>query len=117
MTGKPNPLHEYQAFESGAVRGTDTADVRYDLITPVGLRRIAETYAEGAVKYTPRNWEKGIPASNLLNHAMRHVELWRGGDRSEDHLAHATWNLMTIMHFEEVMPVMIDVPVRTEEIK
>lgn len=35
-------------FSTGAVRGTDANDVRFDLITPVGLRRLAETCAEGA---------------------------------------------------------------------
>jgi hypothetical protein len=103
-------------FASGAVRGTDANGTRYDLITPVGLRRIAETYAEGAVKYTPQNWEKGIPASDLVNHAMRHIELWRAGDTSEDHLAHAAWNLMAIMHFEEspLAATLIDVPTRPQ---
>lgn len=96
-------------FETGAVRSTDANDVRYDLISPIGLRRLAETYAEGAKKYAPNNWLNGIPASDCLNHAMRHIELWRFGDRSEDHLAHAVWNLMAIQHFEETRPELIDV--------
>jgi len=98
-------------FASGAVRGTDVDHVRYDLVTPIGLRRLAETYAEGAKKYAPRNWEKGIPASNLLNHLINHIERWRAGDRSEDHLAHAAWGLFALMHFEEVAPALIDLPV------
>lgn len=100
-------------FPSGAVRGTDTGSTRYDLITPIGLRRLAETYAEGSQKYGDYNWLKGIPASNLLNHAMKHIEQWRGGDASEDHLAHAAWNLLAIMHFEESQPDLIDIPTRT----
>jgi hypothetical protein len=96
-------------FSTGAVRGTDVDHVRYDLITPVGLRRLAETYAEGAKKYAPRNWEKGIPASNLLNHLINHIEQWRSGDRSEDHLAHAAWGLFALMHFETLRPDLIDI--------
>lgn len=53
-------------FESGAIRCGDADTVRYDLITPIGLRRLAETYAEGANKYGPNNWLHGIPASDLL---------------------------------------------------
>ena len=38
-------------FATGAVRGADAENVRFDLITPIGLRRLAETCAEGAKKY------------------------------------------------------------------
>ena len=116
-TRKKAPAVDGQTkFFTGAVRGTDAGDTRYDLITPIGLRRIAETYAEGAVKYSPRNWEKGIPASNLINHAMKHIEQWRAGDTSEDHLAHAVWNLMATMHFEEARPELIDFPTRQKKV-
>jgi hypothetical protein len=99
-------------FPTGAVRGTDAAGVRFDLITPIGLRRLAETCAEGAAKYGPFNWTRGIPASEMLNHAIRHIYLWLQGDAEEDHLAHAAWNILGVCHFEEAMPDMIDVPSR-----
>ena len=103
-------------FSTGAVRGSDADDVRFDLITPIGLRRLAETCAEGARKYTDHNWERGIPASVLLNHAIRHIYLWLQGDRSEDHLAHASWSTIAVCHFEETMPEMIDVPTRKQPV-
>lgn len=99
-------------FSTGAVRGKDAESVRYDLITPIGLRRLAETCAEGAEKYGDHNWQRGIPASVMLNHAIRHIYLWLAGDRSEDHLAHAAWNVLGVCHFEEDLPAMIDVPSR-----
>jgi len=101
-----------QTFSTGATRGTDADNVRFDLITPIGLRRLAATCAEGAKKYTDHNWKQGIPASNLINHALRHLFMWLQGDYSEDHLAHAAWNILAVCHFEEVMPEMIDVPTR-----
>ncbi len=79
-------------FATGAVRSRDADHVRFDLITPIGLRRLAETCAEGARKYGEHNWTKGIPASQMLNHAIRHIYLYLEGDTSEDHLAHAAWN-------------------------
>ena len=99
-------------FPSGAVRSSDAEGVRFDLITPIGLRRLAETCAEGARKYGDHNWQKGIPASEMLNHAIRHTYLWLAGDATEDHLAHAAWNLLAVCHFEEALPEMIDVPSR-----
>lgn len=93
-------------FDSGAVRSTDADRERWDLIFPVALRRVAETCHEGSQKYGDYNCEKGIPVSNLLNHAIRHLFLYLDGDRTEDHLAHATWNVMASMHMEERMPEM-----------
>lgn len=90
-----------QQFSTGAVRSNDANGVRYDLISPIGLRQLAETYAEGAKKYGDHNWKKGLPIGDTLNHLIRHIELWRSGDRSEPHLAHAAWGLFTLMHFEE----------------
>lgn len=106
------PSQPVTQFSTGAVRSTDANSTRYDLISPVGLRRIAETYAEGAKKYGDNNWQKGMPASDTMNHAIRHINLWLSGDKTEDHLAHAAWNLIAIMHFEELKPECIDVPTR-----
>lgn len=100
-------------YETGAVRSDDAEDTRFDLIPQVGLRRLAETCAEGAKKYGERNWERGFPATSLVNHALRHLNLWLSGDASEDHLAHSSWNLLALMHFEEQRPELIDVPTRT----
>ena len=91
-------------FATGAVRSADTQGVRYDLISPVGLRRVAETCKEGAEKYSDFNWEKGMPIHDLLNHAIPHIYKYLSGDRTEDHLAHAAWNLMAAMHSEELWP-------------
>jgi len=103
-----------RTFPSGAVRSSDADGTRFDLITPIGLRRLAETCAEGARKYGPYNWQKGIPASVMLNHAIRHIYLYLQGDDAEDHLIHAAWNLLAVAHFEEALPAMIDVPTRKE---
>ena len=89
---------------TGAVRSSDADNERYDLISPIGMRRLAETYCEGARKYGDFNWEKGFPVSDILNHAIRHTYLYLSGDRSEDHLAHAAWGLFAAMHSEELWP-------------
>lgn len=95
-------------YETGAVRSADAETTRYDLITPIGLRRLAETCAEGSVKYGDYNWEKGMPIADLLNHALRHLYAYLSGDRSEDHLAHAAWNCLGACHSEELWPHLND---------
>lgn len=103
QTMPPDSLHK---FASGAVRSTDADAYRYDLVTPIGLRRVAEAYAEGAANpnYGDFNWEKGMPVHDLLNHALRHLYLYLSGDRTEDHLGHAAWNVMGACHSEELWP-------------
>jgi Domain of unknown function (DUF5664) len=89
---------------TGARRSNDADDVRYDLISPIALERVAQTYDKGAKKYGEHNWLRGFPISDLLNHAIRHQYLYLSGDRSEDHLAHAAWGLFAAIHSEVAWP-------------
>lgn len=91
-------------FGTGAVRSKDAESTRYDLVSPIGLAAVAETCAEGAGKYGDFNWEKGMPVHDLLNHGIRHIYLYLSGDRSEPHLAHAAWNLLSSIHSEKLWP-------------
>lgn len=97
-----------KVYPTGSVRSADTDHLRYDLISPVGLRRLAETYASGAKKYNDHNWRKGQPFSDVLNHAIAHLYKYLYGDCSEDHLAHAAWGLFALMEFEETRPELND---------
>lgn len=91
-----------ESFASGMVRDTREGKGRYDLITPFGLKRIADVYERGARKYADRNWEKGAPFGRFLDSALRHIQQYMMGKTDEDHLAQAAWNLLCIMHFEEL---------------
>jgi len=83
---------------------------RYDLMfrNAEGMRRLAETWGEGFVKYGPDNWMKGFPSSVLISHALEHIRLYLKGDRSEDHLAHGAWNLLALCWVEENKPELLD---------
>ncbi len=96
----------FHQFQTGAVRSTDVDSLAYELISPIGLRRVAETCEEGRKKYGEYNWEKGMPISDLLRHAIAHIYKYLFGDRSEDHLAHAAWNLLAACHSEEMWPTL-----------
>lgn len=91
-------------YETGAVRSSDAEEFRYDLISPVGLKAVARACAEGASKYSDFNWEQGMPVSDLLNHAIRHLYEYLSGDRAEDHLGHAAWNVIGAIHSVELWP-------------
>ena len=85
-------------YDTGAVRSSDCEDTRYDLISPIGLEALARTYAEGAKKFGQFNWENGMPVTDLLNHAIAHIYKFLNGNRDEDHLSHAAWNLLGAIH-------------------
>jgi hypothetical protein len=95
---------ERREYDTGAVRSGDCEQTRYDLISPIGLERLAQTYAEGAAKFGEFNWENGMPVTDLLNHAIAHIYKFLRGDRAEDHLAHAAWNLLGAIHSLDMWP-------------
>jgi hypothetical protein len=95
---------KYKKYETGAVRSTDCGEVRYDLISPVGLEALARAYAEGAQKFGEFNWENGMPAVDLINHALRHLFVFLSGSRDEDDLGHAAWNIIGAIHSLKMWP-------------
>ena len=105
-----------EEHKTGAVRDVREGKGRFDLISPFAERRLALVHEKGAVKYDDRNWEKGIPISRCLDSAKRHINQYIMGMRDEDHLAQAAWNLFAVMHFEEVLPEMLDIPNYLERI-
>jgi hypothetical protein len=133
---------EREQHPTGAVRDIRRGKGRFDLITPVALRRLAKVYEGGAEKYDARNWEKGMPLSRFLDSAKRHIndlemialyqregipleELPADVNPDEDHAAQAAWNLFAFMHFDEIRPELDDlsekpvekvVPIKSETV-
>lgn len=88
-------------FASGAVRDRGDLKSRPDLISPHAQMREGMIMTLGGIKYDLRNWEKGMPISECLASAQRHIEQYKRGDIDEDHLAQARWNLGAAIHYEE----------------
>ena len=88
--------------EGKAIREPSAGKGRYDLISPFGIDRIAKWYELGAQKYADRNWEKGMPFSRYVDSAKRHLNKYVMGMDDEDHLAAACWNIIAIMHHQEL---------------
>ncbi len=85
-------------------------DARFDLIPPISLKRLANVYGEGAVKYGESEYlAKTLKASNVINHMMNHLMLFMCGDKKEDHAAKVAWGAFTLMVLEELKSDMIDV--------
>lgn len=65
---------------------------------------VAKAYQEGASRYGNWNWERGMPADSILNHAVRHIFLAIRGDTDEDHCGHAGWGLLAAYHSLKLWP-------------
>jgi hypothetical protein len=91
-------------FESGALRDRAPGKGRYDLISPLAMRFLALIYEKGGIKYkADRNWEKGMPLSNYLDSAIRHLFQYLEGQRGEWHIMQCAWNCFALAHTEEMI--------------
>jgi len=94
---------ERREFSTGSVRDVRKGKGRFDLLSPIALRRLARHFENGAVKYGERNWEKGQPMCSYLDSAVRHLYDWLEGKNDEDNLAAAMWNVNAMIHTEEMI--------------
>ena len=68
------------------------------VIPPTVWNRLGNWLRLGALRYTARNWEAGIPIDRSMASLLRHINQYLAGDRSEDHLAAALCNCQFIHH-------------------
>jgi hypothetical protein len=75
------------------------------LIPLYSIFRIGSVFIEG-LRYGRDNWKKGVfdkeYQEERLEHALRHLFLWKEGDRNEDHLAKVAWFCVTQMEIERL---------------
>lgn len=101
---------ERDVFPTGAQRDNGDNKGRFDLFSGQGLLRLSRLYESGAIKYAPRNWEKGMNIGRYVDAAFRHLTKYMMGCDDEDHLAAVAWNVFCIMHHEEKLPETQDLP-------
>lgn len=110
--GSPNADAAPVVNEHGAKRGTDLAGIPYHMLSRHALRAYAKAMAEGSKKYGDWNWLRGFPISGLIDHAIEHLLQYTNGDRSENHLGHAFWNIATAIEFMNTRPDLDDIPTK-----
>lgn len=92
-------------YRTGGIREPSTGKGRYDLISPISLKRLAIHFENGAQKYHVRNWENGLPMHRYFTSAVSHLYEWLNCkllkmEQQEDHLAAAAWNVLCLLHTE-----------------
>lgn len=91
-------------FLGGAQRDSSTGKGAPQWMPSISLFLVSRIYENGNIQRDKlsggtgngdtRNWEQGMPINELLGSALRHIERYREGDRSEPHLPMAVWNLL-----------------------
>lgn len=109
-------------FPKGGKRDDKGRPYAFHLLCPAALNAYAMVCKEGSLKYGDRNWEKGIPTENYIDHALQHLvavmqEVSTGmdtgnkklnafGEKVESlhyrltELSHALWNIAAAIHNE-----------------
>lgn len=90
-----------------AVEGVkfDEGKVQLELIPPELFTAVGTVLTFGAIKYSPRNWEKGMDWSRCYGALQRHLNAWWGGEKKDpetgySHLWHAACCITFLITFE-----------------
>lgn len=65
---------------------------------------VAVHFEEGAKKYQPNNWKKGIPVQRYIDSAVRHYLKYLRGDEDEPHDRAFCWNIICAIWTCKHMP-------------
>lgn len=99
-------------FTTGAVRDMHTGKGRMDLLPVTAIIELSKHCENGAIKYGERNVDKGIPQHSFIDSGLRHLFKYLRGDKDENHLVAALWNIAWAVEQEVNKPELIDLPNR-----
>lgn len=101
-TNQDSPVSRQTSTTGGQ---KDQKLARFSLIPPKVLFRLAEHYGRGAMKYAPRNWERGYSFDLSYDALHRHLNAWWSGiDKDEegnDHIIAALWHVVALAHWSD----------------
>lgn len=84
-------------WKSGFKRDDDVEKLRFDLIPPIAIERLAGLYTRGAIKYGDNNWKLAKTPEEIerfKQSAWRHFISWQKGEYDEDHAFAVVWNIV-----------------------
>lgn len=106
---------ERTQFESGAVRDMHEGKGRMDLLPVTAIIELSKHCEAGAKKYGERNVDKGIPQHSFIDSGLRHLFKYLRGDKDENHLVAAFWNIAWAVEQDVNKPELNDLPWRYDE--
>lgn len=92
----------------GCIKGAlyHFCEIRYKGDATEMVLELSKHYSDGAKKYAPNNWSKGIPVNSFFDSGIRHLLKLERGDDDEPHDRAFVWNMVgaiwTMMHKPEL---------------
>jgi hypothetical protein len=99
-------------FSTGAKRDMHDGKGRMDLLPCTAIIELSKHCENGAIKYGERNVDKGIPQHSFIDSGLRHLFKYLRGDRDENHLVAALWNIAWAVEQDVNKPDLNDLPTR-----
>ena len=88
---------EKREFATGAKSQASEGKGTPVLVPGDAILDIAKLFEKGAAVYSPRNWEKGIPLSEILNSLERHLQQEKMGLTDESHARALAWRAVVYL--------------------
>ena len=85
-----------------------------DMDCYTAMLEVSKHYEDGARKYSPRNWEKGIDLHCYIDSGVRHYLKHKRGDRDEPHDRAFIWNMLGAVWTHHNKPELIDLPFKED---
>lgn len=79
------------------------------------ILEVSKHFEAGAQKYSPRNWEQGIPLHCYIDSAVRHYLKFKRQDNDEPHNRAFLWNILCAAWTHQNRPELIDLPFAEEK--
>lgn len=83
--------------------------LRYDLVHPFAHKEMVKVLTAGAIKYAPRNWEKGMKWSSVIASLERHLAAIKAGEDYDKetgmlHSSHLACNAHFLTAYYQIYP-------------
>lgn len=92
------------------VRDMHEGKGRLDLLPCTAILELAKHSENGCKKYGERSVDKGIPQHSFIDSGLRHLFKYLRGDKDENHLVSALWNIAWAVEQDVNKPELNDLP-------
>lgn len=90
-------MTKIRRFTTGAIRSDNTGRERYDFISPLALKELAQFLATTENSFAQTNYFKGIPENACIESLLRHVNDYRINGTKEEATA-MLFNCVALLH-------------------
>jgi hypothetical protein len=96
-TEKKQTDRKIRVFETGAIRSDNTGRERFDFISPLALKELAQYLATSENSFAQVNYFKGIPEDACLESLLRHINDYQLNGKKSEAIA-LLFNAVALVH-------------------